>query len=117
FSGFSTEDEPDTFAGFTFKKNQGETGGFPFLMKLDSDGNLIWGSNAAKSSSFSGQGIAFHETYIYLGLPTQSTFWGNLTIPGGPEGVGYVPDPVIIRFDAETGQSFDVFWVQGSDLS
>lgn len=109
--------EPGSFAGYVFTKNESAYGGIPFLVKLDPEGNLIWGNNARKNSRFSGQGIAFHETYIYLGLPTQSTVWGNLTIPGGPEGVGWVPDPAIIRFDEETGQAQDVFWARGSDLS
>ena len=117
FSGFSADEEPDSFAGYAFGEAGESPETAPFLIKMDPDGSLIWGSHAHKSSRFSPGGLAFYESYVYLGLPIQSNTWGNLTIPSGPEGVGYVPDPVIIRFDAKTGQSLDVFWAQGSDLS
>lgn len=117
YSGFSAGDVPDSFAGYFFGEIGDSPEPAPFLIKLDYDGNLIWGTHSVKSSRFDPGGIAFDGPYVYLGLPIQSNSWGNLTIPSGPEGVGYVPDPVIIRFDTETGQSLDVFWVQGSDLS
>lgn len=114
---FNSNGVEDSFAGYVFTYDESAYDRIPFLVKLDPEGNLIWGTNARKLSEFSGQAIAFDGPYVYLGLPILSNTWGNLTIPSGPEGVGYVPDPAIIRFDAETGQSLDVFWVRGTSLS
>lgn len=93
---------PDSFAGFEFMTASMEEPKGPFLVKLDSDGNLIWGTNAIEYSRFPGRSIAIDGDDVYLGLGIIGNTWGGVDVPG-PELQGLVPDPSIIRFDAATG--------------
>ena len=54
----------------------------PFLVKLDSDGNLIWGSNAIEYSPFPGRSIAIDGDDVYLGLGILGNSWGGVNVPG-----------------------------------
>jgi hypothetical protein len=98
---------PDSFAGFDFVTASMEEPKGPFLVKLDSDGNLIWGTNAIEYSRFPGRSIAINGDDVYLGLGILGNTWDGVDIPG-PELQGLVPDPSIIRFDAATGEVEDV---------
>src|SRR5690554_1069469 len=99
---------PDSFAGQFFDPPGGNTSrNNPFLVKLDSDGNLIWGSCSDLSSGFPGQDIVLRDNSVYLGLGMLYNTWGDLEIPG-PLMAGWVPDIQIIRFDAETGAPQEV---------
>lgn len=93
---------PDSFAGFEFMTAPMEDPKGPFLVKLDSDGNLIWGTNAIQSSRFPGRSIAIDGDDVYLGLGILGNTWGGVNVPG-PILQGAVPDPSIIHFDAATG--------------
>lgn len=93
---------PDSFAGFDFVTAPMEESKGPFLVKLDSDGNLIWGTNAIEYSPFPGRSIAIDGDDVYLGLGILGNSWGGVNVPG-PELQGLVPDPSIIHFDAATG--------------
>ena len=99
---------PDSFAGFDFITGSGEESKSPFLVKLDSDGNLIWGTNAEEYSPFPGRSIAIDGDDVYLGLGNLGNLWGGVDVPG-PELQGLVPDPSIIRFDATTGDTEAVY--------
>jgi len=98
---------PDSFAGFEFMTGSMEDPKGPFLVKLDSDGNLIWGTNAIQSSRFPGRSIAIDGDDVYLGLGILGNTWDGINVPG-PILQGAVPDPSIIRFDAATGDVEDV---------
>ena len=98
---------PDSFAGFEFMTGSMEEPKGPFLVKLDSDGNLIWGTNAIEYSRFPGRSIAIDGDDVYLGLGILGNTWDGVNVPG-PELQGLVPDPSIIRFDAASGDVEDV---------
>jgi|AntDeeMinimDraft_5_1070356.scaffolds.fasta_scaffold00488_9 hypothetical protein len=105
--GNTDPSEQDSFAGYVFVRDEGEEAKGPFLIKLDSGGNLIWGTNAPHYSRFPGQGIALDGDNVYLGLGMLGGSWGDLSVPG-PDGQGLVPDPIIMRFDTETGTPQEV---------
>lgn len=100
--GSNLEFTPDSFAGFEFMTAPMEDPQGPFLVKLDSDGNLIWGTNAIEYSPFPGRSIAINGDDVYLGLGILGNTWGGVDV-SGPELQGLVPDPSIIHFDAATG--------------
>ncbi|MGO2294987.1 MAG: SBBP repeat-containing protein, partial [Psychroflexus halocasei] len=69
---------PDSFAGFDFVTAPMEESKGPFLVKLDSDGNLIWGTNAIEYSPFPGRSIAIDGDDVYLGLGILGNSWGGV---------------------------------------
>lgn len=103
----STPNENDFFAGHEFEITQTSTVGTPFLLKLDSDGELIWGANADLSTRFPGRSIALDGEDVYLGLGMYYLTWDGFTINGIQTG-GQVPDPTILRFNATTGSLQEV---------
>ena len=103
----STPNENDFFAGHEFEITQTSTVGTPFLLKLDSDGELIWGTNADLSTRFPGRSIALDGEDVYLGLGMYYSTWDGFTIDGIQTG-GQVPDPTILRFNATTGSLQEV---------
>src|SRR5699024_6556368 len=78
-----------------------------YLIKLTSDGDLIWGTNSESYSPFKGQSIAIDGNDVYLGLGMLRNTWGNIEIPA-PYGQGHVPDIEIMRFNAQTGEPQEV---------
>lgn len=101
----SANQGPDNFAGFVFDPEGTNSGKKdPFLVKLDSDGNLLWGTNANLFSPFLGQSIVVKDNDVYLGLGMLENIWDGVSIPA-PSGQGLVPDIQIIRFDAQTGMA------------
>ena len=106
FAGYTGA--PDNFAGYVFDQEGGASSSRdPFLVKLDPDGNLLWGSNADLSSGFPGQSIVVKGNDVYLGLGMLYNTWDGLEIQA-PLGAGWVPDIQIIRFDAQTGVANEV---------
>jgi hypothetical protein len=109
---------PESLAGYEFD-NLGTSGrrGFraPFLIKLDSQGNLIWGNNSDFDSQEEGYDIALNgnEVAIATGLQIPGT-WDTATFtrPGNTNG-----DPVVVRFDAATGVVLGIHDVLGSSGS
>lgn len=99
---------PDSFAGYEIQHAQpGVDNSSPFMIKLDSDGNLIWGTTSIFTSPFPGQSIVIKGEHVYLGLGMLQNSWDGLEIPA-PSGAGWIPDIQIIRFDAETGVAQEV---------
>ena len=99
---------PDNFAGYVFDQEGGlSSNRNPFLVKLDPDGNLLWGTNADLSSGFTGQSIVIKGNSVYLGLGMLYNTWDGLEIQA-PLNAGWVPDIQIIRFDATTGVAQEV---------
>ena len=111
FSGFFTTlyaDNPNSFAGYEFDAPGGGSGiKNPFLIKLDPDGNLLWGTNPDLYSPFPGQSIVINGDNVYLGLGMLHNTWDDVEITG-PSGQGLVPDIQIMRFDAQTGEAQEV---------
>ena len=94
---------PDNFAGYQFDIEPSEQYS-PFLVKLDADGNLLWGTNSEEYSPWPGQSIVISDNNVYLGLSMLLNTWDDVDIPA-PTGQGLVPDIQIIRFDAQTGMA------------
>ncbi|NEN25092.1 T9SS type A sorting domain-containing protein [Cryomorpha ignava] len=108
-TGYLSADQgPDNFAGFVFDPEGTNSGKQdPFLVKLNSDGNLLWSTNANLFSPFLGQSIVVDGNNVYLGLGMVNNTWDGLEVPG-PVQQGLIPDIQIIRFDAETGVAQEV---------
>ncbi len=101
--------EPDSFAGYVFETPPDELSlAAPFLIKLDPNGNLIWGTNPNSYSPFPGQSIVIDSNNVYLGLGGLDNVWPDGLFIPGPVLQGLVPDIQIIRFDAETGTAQEV---------
>lgn len=115
-TGYLSADQgPDNFAGFVFDaEGTGSGSQDPFLVKLDPDGNLLWGTNANLFSPFLGQSIVVSGNSVYLGLGMLDNTWGDLAIPAGTLGSGLTPDIQIVRFDAQTGSALEV--IQNSQV-
>ena len=106
-AGTSTPHENDFFAGHEFEITFVSSVGTPFLIKLNSDGELIWGTNAEISTRFPGRSIAIDGDDVYLGLGMFYSEWDDLIIDGIQAG-GQVPDPTILRFNASSGSLQEV---------
>lgn len=95
---------PDNFAGYIFdQEGSGSGSKSPFLLKLNSDGTLIWGTNAEYYSPWPGHSIVIKDDNVYLGLGMLNNVWENLEIPAGGFGIGLASDIQILRFDSQTG--------------
>jgi len=100
-SGFPA---PDTLAGHTFTQTNfsGAIGGYaPFLIKLDSQGNLLWGSNPTFVAASSGFKIALNNNEVAIASGLQIT--GNWGSQSFTRSSSWLDDPVVARFDAVTG--------------
>ncbi len=106
-AGTSTPHENDFFAGHEFEITFVSSVGTPFLIKLNSDGELIWGTNAEISTRFPGRSIAIDGDDVYVGLGMFYSEWDGLVIDGIQAG-GQVPDPTILRFNASSGSLQEV---------
>ncbi len=93
-----------SLAGYTFTHSFSS----PYLMKLDSDGNLLWGTNLNPASGSSlndcggcfGRTVAINDDEVSIAGSLESNSWGNLTMP---RVYGDGPAPVLVRFNKETG--------------
>ncbi len=108
-TGLSNDSGQQSFAGYEFTQDVGigSAAIAPFLIKLDSDGNLIWGTNPDIASRFPGRSIAFRDGEVLLGLGLLGNTWDGVNIDA-PSGQGTIPDPFILRFDPATGQALGV---------
>lgn len=101
-----------SFAGYT---NTDTVASCPVLIKLDSNGQLIWGTNAEDSSpAFSYVTVNDDEVIIGLGLAgqvTETVRWDGL-VYYRPSGSGI--DPVVIRFDKQTGAALAMHDIVGA---
>ncbi|MFL9843539.1 T9SS type A sorting domain-containing protein [Flavobacterium rhizosphaerae] len=88
----------DSFGGHVF--NNEVIYPFPFVLKLDPDGNVIWGTNAYSSSVMHGSGIAISGTEVAITGYYRVVHWGDLVLEI-PYNTGV--DAYIARFDRATG--------------
>jgi hypothetical protein len=110
-SGFPA---PDTLAGHTFTQTNasGTAGGYaPFLIKIDSQGNLLWGSNPVIGTEASSHSVTINgnEVAIATGLQVPSN-WGTQMF-NRPS--SWLADPVVVRFDTATGNVLGIEDVLG----
>lgn len=90
----------ESFAGYVFDQTFNGSGTTaPYLIKLDTQGNLLWGSNTDIFSFYPGRSIAFYGNEVALGLGlNNSTTWDGFSVGGS----GY--EASLVRFDKTTGQ-------------
>jgi|GEM_PF-1197208 len=106
---YSKPDFNDSFAGYEFAMNNNVGSGrkSPYLIKLTPDGDLLWGTNPESYSPWNGESIAIDSSSVYLAMPSLRNQWGGTAIPG-PYGQGHVPAPIIMKFNAATGETQEV---------
>ncbi|UPQ78297.1 T9SS type A sorting domain-containing protein [Flavobacterium azooxidireducens] len=95
-----------SLAGYTFTHFSSS----PYLIKLDMDGNLVWGTNLNPATgptdqnicgSCYGRSIAINGDEVAIAGSLLANSWGNLTMP---RVFGDGPAPVLVRFNKETGE-------------
>jgi hypothetical protein len=110
-------DDATEFAGYTFTHHNSG----PYLIKLDSDGNLLWGTNlnpptggtaAALNACVGckGRDLAINGDEIAMATGLHENTWGSISMP---RLYGHQQDPVLIRFDKETGVPFAMHDIEG----
>ncbi len=111
----NTGNDYDTFAGFTFTTNLPNTTRGPFLVKLDSNGNLIWGTNAIQDGRYPGRSINIKGNDVYLGLGSLTNEWDGM--PFGNETINtglFSSDGAVLRFNKSTGNLEEVIDMPGT---
>ena len=82
-----------------------------FLMKLDSEGTLLWGTNPTLGGDESALDIALNGNEVAITTGMVNNTWGNYEITDHP--ANYHTDPVVARFDAETGTCLGLHLILG----
>ncbi len=100
-SGYKGSQVQGSFAGYDFNYSGAAVTRGAFLIKLDSEGTLLWGTNPEFGPTLDGIGITLNGTEVALATGMMDSSWGGIEITGRP--ANYYPDPVVARFDAETG--------------
>ena len=101
FSGIGSVS--DTFAGYSFDQTSlsGGPASGPFIIKLNSQGNLLWGSSPFYGAESSGFKIALNNNEV--ALATALRINGNWGSQSFTRSGSWQDDPVVARFDAATG--------------
>lgn len=89
------------------------------IIKFDSDGDVQWVESIAGFNQTAGTpgpiyahgGIAINNNEVALGTQGSNLFWGNIEVP---RPASHQPDPLLVRFDKQTGNVIDVHDIQGS---
>jgi len=94
----------DSFAGYTTSNT--ESGAF--VMKLDSNGQLIWATRQDTALMWRPRSITLSEEEVIIGMGmaaeirTEGAHWDGLEYVRPP---GWGSDPVVIRFNRTTGKA------------
>lgn len=89
----------------------------PFVIKLNSDGQLLWGTHAETPLFYAAESITINEdeVFIGLGLGPQIVSWGVHW-----DGLEFWPpadhgtEPAVIRFDKQTGSAIKIHEILSS---
>jgi len=95
-------EEGDVYDTFTVPSDQISTR--PYLFKLDSNGNLIWGSCANTTGSFGSAALAINGNEVAVSPKTHMLSWSGGSYPVVPNGG---TDVSIFRFNKMTGAYID----------
>ncbi|WP_338351355.1 T9SS type A sorting domain-containing protein [Nonlabens tegetincola] len=107
----------DSFAGYQFDQkgmydpNGGGTGSggvAAYVLKLDPQGNLIWGTNTEYNSRQGGQLVLNGNEVVVAGGMVNTNTWGNATFSQG-FGTNYFP--TVTRIDKNTGVGIETIMV------
>ena len=79
-------------------------GSKPYLLKLDSDGDVIWGTNAVTQSLVRGKAISINGNEVAVSPDFHMITWAEGSYPVVPNGGA---DASIFRFNKTTGAYID----------
>jgi hypothetical protein len=120
FTAYNDNDDtqpiPSVFAGYAFEVDPSENNGqSPFLIKLDPNGNLIWGTNAVFYSPYPGRSISLNGNDVYLGLGSLNNQWDGQTFGNETPNTGlFSSDGAVLRFDKSNGNLEEVIDLPGT---
>ncbi|MDP5077532.1 MAG: T9SS type A sorting domain-containing protein, partial [Nonlabens sp.] len=100
---FNTVANPDSFAGYPLDHIQLSGGGSPgpYLIKLNAQGGLLWGSSPVYGAESGGYKIALNNNEVALATALRiSGNWGSQTYTRSGS---WQDDPVVVRFNTTTG--------------
>lgn len=111
-------DPTDTSVQPYFFTPGADYGTLPILIKFNSTGNVQWlkttksyNSNALVPGPRYGEGITIRGNEVVLGAQGANEFWDNFQIQ---RPVSHQPDPVLIRFNKQTGSVIGIHEIGGS---
>jgi len=94
----------------------------PMIFKINSNGVVQWvQATAAYSSGVlgpaprQGKGIALKGSEVAFGVQSGADFWGTIEVVRPI--INYQPDPVLVRFNKQTGAVINVHDIQGQAVS
>ncbi len=100
----------------------GVTSTIPMIIKFNNDGDVQWAQATAAYSAGVlgpapryGKGIAINNNEVALGVQGGGDFWDNIEIVRPI--TNYQPDPVLVRFDKQTGNVLGVHDIEGEAIS
>lgn len=106
--------DPTTIYNFT----PGADWTIPFIAKLNSSGIVQWvqttaayNANALTPGPRYGSGIAIRDNEVAFGSQGANEFWDNIEIQNP---VSHQPDPILIRFNKQTGNVIAIHEIPGS---
>lgn len=136
----------DVYIGGNVRKNQNETnlkiydptdasvepylftpgadyGTLPMIAKLNSSGTVQWvqstsahDSTVSASANRIGKGIALNGNEVAFGVQGGADSWDAINIVR-PLGANFQPDPVVVRFNKQTGSVINVHDILGQAVS
>lgn len=95
----------ESFAGYVFDQTLDNGNGTTaaYLLKLDAQGNLLWGSNTDTFSFYQGRHISFFGNEVALGLGLNSnTTWDGFSVGGSGN------EASLVRFNKDTGAVIEI---------
>ncbi|QQU00876.1 T9SS type A sorting domain-containing protein [Myroides odoratus] len=104
-----------------FSYTPGVNGSIPMIAKLNSQGTVQWmqattalNEDAGAPGPTEAKGIAINGNEVALATQATNEFWGNFEIK---RTFGHRSDPILVRFDKQTGQVLAVNEIPGSEGS
>lgn len=95
----------------------------PMAVKFNSDGDVQWvQATALHDSTISasvlrrGKGITINGNEVALGAQGGADSWDTINI-ARPLGANFQPDPILIRFDKQSGNVIDIHDIEGEAVS
>lgn len=100
----------------------GTNGNIPIIAKLNSSGTVQWvqataahASTASQTGTRRGKGLAIRGNEVAFGAQGGADFWDTIEIVRPP--VNHQPDPILIRFNKQTGTVKQVHDILGTPIS
>lgn len=106
---FRNNDATVTFSNYTFPMDV--DGNIVYVMKLDSNGSVLWCTTptfeATANMAFD---LVVNGDEVAVATEMHNGTWGNATLT---RGTNHLTDPVVVRFDKNTGTAFKIHDVYG----